>query len=84
MKNKFNIKVGYSDHTLGIEVPIAAVSLGAQVIEKHFTINNKMLGPDHRASLNPKELCQMITSIRNIEKCFGDVVKKISKSEKNC
>ena len=82
MRNKFKIKVGYSDHTLGIEVPIAAATLGASVIEKHFTLDNNLVGPDHKASLNPKELFQMINSIRNIEKSLGDGIKKITKSEK--
>lgn len=81
IKNAFNIKVGYSDHTKGIEVPIAAVALGAEIIEKHFTLDRNMEGPDHKASLEPDELTKMITSIRNIEKAFGDGIKKPSKSE---
>ena len=81
MRNNFKIKVGYSDHTLGIEVPIAAVALGATVIEKHFTLDKKMEGPDHRASLEPSELKQMISSIRNIEKALGSGIKEASKSE---
>ena len=81
IKNKLKIKVGYSDHSLGIEVPIAAVALGANIIEKHFTLDKKMTGPDHKASLNPEELAQMIKSIRNIETSFGSSVKKITKSE---
>ncbi|MEO6306058.1 MAG: N-acetylneuraminate synthase [Bacteroidia bacterium] len=79
---KLNVKIGYSDHTLGIEVPIAAVALGASVIEKHFTLSREMEGPDHKASLEPHELEQMILSIRNIEKALGDGIKKPSDSEK--
>ena len=75
-------QVGYSDHTEGIEVPIAAVTLGAVVIEKHFTLDKNMSGPDHKASLNPKELKSMITAIRNIEMALGSGVKKVSQSEK--
>jgi len=77
------IKVGYSDHTLGIEVPIAAVALGASVIEKHFTIDRTLPGPDHRASLEPDELKLMVESIRNIEKALGNGIKGVSSSEKN-
>ena len=75
------VKVGYSDHTLGIEIPIAAVALGACVIEKHFTIKRTLEGPDHKASLEPNELKKMIKSIRNIEKAMGDGIKKPSDSE---
>lgn len=75
------VKVGYSDHTLGIEVPVAAVALGAEVIEKHFTLDKKMDGPDHRASLDTNELQAMIIAIRNIEKSLGDGKKIPSKSE---
>jgi N,N'-diacetyllegionaminate synthase len=82
IKDEFGVNVGYSDHTLGIEVPIAAVAMGATVIEKHFTLDRAMLGPDHAASLEPDELKQMVKSIRNIEKALGDGVKKPSKSEK--
>jgi len=78
---KFNVKVGYSDHTLGIEVPIAAVALGAVIIEKHFTLDRNMEGPDHKASLTPFELEQMVVAIRNIEKALGSEEKKISLSE---
>ena len=81
MKKELGVKVGYSDHTLGIEVPIAAVALGATVIEKHFTLDRTMQGPDHAASLEPDELKQMVYSIRNIEKAMGDGSKKPSKSE---
>ena len=81
IKNAFDVKVGFSDHTNGIEVPIAAVALGADVIEKHFTLDRNMEGPDHKASLEPTELKAMIESIRNIEKALGDGIKKPSKSE---
>ncbi len=81
IKEAFKVKVGYSDHTLGIEVPIAAVALGASVIEKHFTLDKNMEGPDHKASLEPHELKAMIDAIRNIEKSLGDGIKKPSKSE---
>jgi N,N'-diacetyllegionaminate synthase len=77
----FNVNFGYSDHTLGSEVSIAAVALGAKCIEKHFTLNCKMKGPDHRASLEPKELTKMIFAIRNIEIAMGSRIKKPSKSE---
>ena len=77
----FNLDVGYSDHTLGIEVPIAAVALGAKVIEKHFTLDRNMEGPDHQASIEPHELKNMVISIRNIEKALGSEIKKPSQSE---
>jgi N,N'-diacetyllegionaminate synthase len=77
----FDIKYGYSDHTLGIEVPVAATALGATVIEKHFTLDKTMEGPDHKASLEPDELKQMVASIRNIELALGSPVKKPSQSE---
>lgn len=83
MKNAFKLTVGYSDHTLGIEIPIAAVAMGAKVIEKHFTLDKNMEGPDHRASLNPQELKIMVKSIRNIEKAFGDGIKRCSVNEEN-
>ena len=73
--------VGYSDHTQGIEVPVAAVALGAAVIEKHFTLDKSMDGPDHRASLNPQELRAMVDSVRNIELALGDGNKRITPSE---
>lgn len=82
MKDHFKVDVGYSDHTLGIEVAIAAVALGATVIEKHFTLDKSMEGPDHKASLAPEELKQMVSSIRNIEKVFGSGIKEPSNSEK--
>ncbi len=74
--------MGYSDHTLGIEVSIAAVALGAEVIEKHITLDRSMLGPDHSSSLEPDELKVMVQSIRNIEKAMGDGIKRPSSSEK--
>jgi N,N'-diacetyllegionaminate synthase len=77
----FKLPIGYSDHTLGIEVPIAAVAMGAKLIEKHFTLDKKLTGPDHRASLEPGELKEMIKAIRNIEKALGDGIKKPNKSE---
>lgn len=79
--NAFGMKYGYSDHTLGIEIPIAAVALGACVIEKHFTLDCNMEGPDHRASLNPQGLKDMVSAIRNIELALGDGIKKASPSE---
>ncbi len=75
------IKVGYSDHTLGIEIPIAAVALGATVIEKHFTLDQTMPGPDHAASLNPKQLADMVVGIRNIEIALGNGIKYPTASE---
>jgi len=77
----FNLPYGYSDHTQGIEVPIAAVALGASVIEKHFTLDRNMEGPDHKASLEPDELTAMVQSIRNIELALGSSVKQPSPSE---
>lgn len=77
----FGVKVGYSDHTPGIEVPIVAVALGATVIEKHFTLDRNLPGPDHRASLEPSELKAMVQGIRNIEKALGDGIKRPSLSE---
>jgi len=82
IKEECNVAIGYSDHTLGIEVPIAAVAMGAQLIEKHFTLDRRMVGPDHAASLEPKELKAMVQSIRNIEQALGDGVKRVSPSEK--
>jgi N,N'-diacetyllegionaminate synthase len=82
IRNAFKIEVGYSDHTPGIEIPIAAVALGAKIIEKHFTLDKNMEGPDHKASLGPGELKQMIDSIRNIELALGNGVKVPSESEK--
>jgi len=77
----FGVRVGYSDHTEGIEVAIAAVALGACVIEKHFTLDRSLPGPDHRASIEPDELARMVSSIRNIELALGDGVKRPSASE---
>ncbi len=77
----FAVKAGYSDHTNGIEIPIAAAAMGASVIEKHFTLDRTMEGPDHKASLEPDELIAMVKAIRNIEKALGDGIKKPSPSE---
>ncbi len=79
---KFGVQIGYSDHTKGIEVPIAAVALGATVIEKHFTLDKNMEGPDHKASLEPDELKAMVSAIRNIEQALGSGHKTISESER--
>jgi len=81
IQKEFGVSIGYSDHTLGIEVDIAAVAMGASVIEKHFTLNKKMDGPDHKASLEPNELKAMILAIRNIEMALGNYEKKPSSSE---
>ncbi len=81
IREAFKVDVGYSDHTPGIEIPIAASALGAKVIEKHFTLDRSLPGPDHKASLEPDELKAMIKAIRNIEKALGDGIKKPSKSE---
>lgn len=77
----FKTNFGYSDHTLGIEVPIAATALGASLIEKHFTLNRKLKGPDQQVSLTPKEFKEMVSKIRNIEKSLGSTNKKVTKSE---
>jgi len=81
IKNAFKVNVGYSDHTLGIEISIAAVALGAKVIEKHFTLDKNMEGPDHKASLEPLELTAMVQAIRNVELSMGNGIKKTSASE---
>ena len=81
IRDTFGVRIGYSDHTSGIEVAIAAVALGATVIEKHFTLDRNLPGPDHKASLEPEELKAMVVSIRNIEKAMGDGVKRTSSSE---
>lgn len=82
IENEFKTKVGYSDHTLGIEVPVAAVALGAVIIEKHFTLDKNMEGPDHAASIEPQELLSMVTAIRNIELAIsGNGLKQPSESE---
>lgn len=81
IQDAFKVPVGYSDHTLGIEVPIAAVAMGAIMIEKHFTLDKTMEGPDHQASLEPRELAAMVQAIRNLEVALGDGVKRLTKSE---
>ena len=83
MKEEFNLPIGYSDHSKGIEVPIAAVALGAVIIEKHFTLSKEMEGPDHRASLEPDELKKMVEGIRNVEKALGIGEKVVTNSEKD-
>ncbi len=83
IRETLGVKVGYSDHTRGIEIPIAAVALGAEVVEKHFTLDRNMDGPDHKASLEPDELGAMVRAIRNTEIAFGDGVKRVSKSEES-
>ena len=81
MKEAFGLPVGYSDHTKGLEIPVAAVARGACVIEKHFTLDRNMEGPDHKASIEPDELKQMVDMIRHVEAAIGDGVKKVSPSE---
>ena len=81
MKDAFKCKIGYSDHTMGTEIPIAAVAMGAEIIEKHFTLDRNMEGPDHKASLEPQELKYMVDCIRNIEVALGDGIKKPNASE---
>jgi N-acetylneuraminate synthase len=81
LKQAFSVNVGYSDHTQGIEIPIAAVALGATVIEKHFTLDRTLPGPDHQASLEPHELKAMVDGIRNVERALGDGIKRASASE---
>ena len=82
MRDKFGLPVGYSDHTQGIEIPVMAVAMGATIIEKHFTLDKTMEGPDHKASLEPDELKQMVDEIRNVEKAFGNGVKEPQEAEK--
>lgn len=82
LKNAFNVPIGYSDHTLGYEAAIAAVTMGAEVIEKHFTLDKNMEGPDHKASLDPEELKEFVVKIRNTEKLLGDGIKKPTNREK--
>ncbi len=82
LKKEFGYNVGYSDHTNGIEIPVAAVAMGATIIEKHFTLDKTMEGPDHKASLEPDELKQMVQSIRNVEAALGDGTKQPSEAEK--
>ena len=81
LKRSFQLPVGFSDHTLGIEVPIAAVALGAEVIEKHFTLDRNMEGPDHKSSLEPKEFREMVRGIRNVERALGDGIKRPAPNE---
>lgn len=81
LRDRFDLEVGLSDHSLGIEVPIAAVGMGAQIIEKHFTLDRNMEGPDHKASIEPDELKQMVKSIRNVEKALGTGIKEPCNSE---
>ncbi|MEG1782871.1 MAG: N-acetylneuraminate synthase [Oscillospiraceae bacterium] len=81
LKNTFGTKVGYSDHTLGLEAPLAAVSLGATVIEKHFTLDKTMEGPDHGASMDPQELVALVKAVRNTELVLGDGIKHVTQSE---
>ena len=83
IKSKTGAQIGFSDHTLGIEVPIAAAALGATIIEKHFTLDRSFLGPDHKSSLEPHELSDMIKSIRNVEQALGNGIKEPQPSEKN-
>ena len=82
LKKKFGVNVGLSDHTMGVEASVAAVAMGAKFIEKHVTLNNKLTGPDHKASLNMKKFYYLVKSIRNIEKALGDGKKKLENSEK--
>jgi N,N'-diacetyllegionaminate synthase len=82
LKQCFGTKIGYSDHTKGIEVPIAAVAMGATVIEKHFTLDRTLPGPDHIASLEPNEMKQMVNAIRNIEQAMGNGLKQVTESER--
>lgn len=82
LKKRYNVEVGYSDHTMGIEIPVAAVAMGATIIEKHFTLSREMEGPDHKASLEPNELLQMIHQIRHVEQAIGCEKKNPSPSEK--
>ena len=81
IRQAFNCPVGYSDHTKGIEIPIAAVALGASVIEKHFTLDRSLPGPDHAASIEPTELRKMVEAIRNVEQAMGDGVKRPASAE---
>ena len=82
LAKKFDVSVGYSYHTNGIEVSVASVAMGACLVEKHFTLDNNMEGPDHKASLNPSELVQLVSSIRNVELALGSTEKKITPTEK--
>lgn len=79
---RFGVRTGYSDHTRGIEIPIAAVAMGAEVVEKHFTLDRNLPGPDHKASLEPDELAAMVSAIRNVEQAMGSADKHVSESER--
>jgi N,N'-diacetyllegionaminate synthase len=81
IREQFDISVGYSDHTCDVEVAIAAVALGATIIEKHFTLDKDLPGPDHQASLDPQQLKLMISQIKNVESCMGDGIKRPTASE---
>jgi N,N'-diacetyllegionaminate synthase len=81
LKHAFSVVVGYSDHTKGIEIPVAAVAMGAKVIEKHFTLDNRLAGPDHKASLEPNELVAMVRAIRHVELALGNGIKQQTASE---
>lgn len=81
MRERFKIDIGYSDHTRGIEVAVAAVALGASIIEKHLTLDKKMQGPDHHASIEPDEFCALVRAVRNIERAMGSSIKRASPSE---
>lgn len=83
LRNAFKIPVGYSDHSLGIEIAIAAVAMGAEIIEKHFTLDKNLKGPDHKASIEPVEFKEMVKSIRNVEAALGDGIKRPTTSELN-
>ncbi|WKY45539.1 N-acetylneuraminate synthase [Eubacteriaceae bacterium ES2] len=82
MQKFFNLPVGYSDHTMGVEIPIAAVAIGASIIEKHFTLDRNMAGPDHKASLEPDELSAMVKAIKHVERSMGNGIKKPAESER--
>ena len=82
LRDALGVKTGYSDHTTGIEVPVAAAALGAAVVEKHFTLSRELPGPDHKASLEPQELKQMVRAIRNIELALGSSDKHVTDSER--
>ena len=82
MQSRFGVDVGYSDHTLGIEVPIAAAAMGAVILEKHFTLDRSMEGPDHKASLEPHELTGMVNAVRHVEQALGGGKKTVSPSER--
>lgn len=82
MKEAFKLPIGYSDHTLGLEISLAAVAMGARIIEKHFTLDRDMKGPDHSISLGPAELSQLVKTIRNVERAYGDGIKRCNEEEK--